>query len=97
MPGRSFTREFKLEIVRQLARGEKRPAQICREQGLAESVLAQVETTLRNQLGEGHYVTIFYAVLDLRTRVLHYVNAGHCPPILRRHDRRRTDSHQDRK
>ena len=49
-----------------------------------ESVLAQVETTLRNQLGEGHYVTIFYAVLDLRTRVLHYVNAGHCPPILRR-------------
>ncbi len=47
-------------------------------------MLNQVETTLRNQLGEGHYVTIFYAVLDLSTRVLHYVNAGHCPPILRR-------------
>ena len=46
-----------------------------------EIVLAQVETTLRNQLGVGHYVTIFYGVLDLRTRVLHYVNAGHCPPI----------------
>ncbi len=50
-----------------------------------EIVLGQVETTLRNQLGEGHYVTIFYGVLDLRTRVLHFVNAGHCPPILRRH------------
>ncbi|HUI83559.1 MAG TPA: SpoIIE family protein phosphatase [Candidatus Binatia bacterium] len=49
-----------------------------------EIILAQVETTLRNQLGEGHYVTIFYGVLELRTRVLHYVNAGHCPPILRR-------------
>jgi len=49
-----------------------------------EIVLGQVETTLRNQLGEGHYVTIFYGVLDLRTRVLHFVNAGHCPPILRR-------------
>ncbi len=49
-----------------------------------ESVLAQVETTLRNQLGEGHYVTIFYGVLDLGSRVLHFVNAGHCPPILRR-------------
>ena len=49
-----------------------------------EIVLAQVETTLRNQLGVGHYVTIFYGVLDLRTRLLHYVNAGHCPPILRR-------------
>ncbi|MGC2112094.1 MAG: fused response regulator/phosphatase [Candidatus Korobacteraceae bacterium] len=51
-----------------------------------EIVLAQVETTLRNQLGEGHYVTIFYGVLDLRTHVLHFVNAGHCPPILRRQD-----------
>jgi serine phosphatase RsbU (regulator of sigma subunit) len=49
-----------------------------------EIILAQVETTLRNQLGEGHYVTIFYGVLDLETRVLHFVNAGHCPPILRR-------------
>ncbi len=51
-----------------------------------EIILAQVEITLRNQLGEGHYVTIFYGVLDLRTRALHFVNAGHCPPILRRHD-----------
>jgi serine phosphatase RsbU (regulator of sigma subunit) len=49
-----------------------------------EMVLAQVETTLLNQLGEGHYVTILYGVLDLQTRILHYVNAGHCPPILRR-------------
>jgi serine phosphatase RsbU (regulator of sigma subunit) len=51
-----------------------------------EMILAQVETTLRNQLGEGHYVTIFYGVLDLPTRVLQFVNAGHCPPILRRQD-----------
>jgi transposase len=41
MPGRSFTREFKLELVRQLAAGEKRPAQVCREHGLADSVLAR--------------------------------------------------------
>lgn len=49
-----------------------------------EIILAQVEATLREQLGQGHYVTIFYGVLDLQTRVLHYVNAGHCPPFLRR-------------
>jgi transposase len=41
MPGRTFPREFKLELVRQLAAGEKRPAQVCREQGLAQSVLAR--------------------------------------------------------
>jgi phosphoserine phosphatase RsbU/P len=49
-----------------------------------EMILAEVETILRNQLGEEHYVTIFYGVLDLPARVLHFVNAGHCPPILRR-------------
>lgn len=41
MPGRIFTREFKLTIVRQLANGEKRPAQVCREHGLADSDLAR--------------------------------------------------------
>ncbi|MFI5273923.1 MAG: transposase [Ktedonobacterales bacterium] len=41
MPGRTFTREFKLEVVRQLASGAKHPAQVCREQQLVESVLAR--------------------------------------------------------
>jgi len=51
-----------------------------------ELILGQVETVLHSQLGAGHYVTIFYGVLDLKTRMLHFVNAGHCPPILRRED-----------
>jgi len=51
-----------------------------------EVILSQMETVLRNQLGEGHYVTIFYGVLDLPTHTLHFVNAGHCPPIVRRDD-----------
>lgn len=41
MPGQTFTREFKLAVVRQLATGEKHPAQACREYGLADSVLAR--------------------------------------------------------
>lgn len=36
---RNHTREFKLECCRQVATGEKRPAQICREHNLSESVL----------------------------------------------------------
>jgi transposase len=38
MPGRTVSREFKLTIVRQLASGEKRPAQICREHNLTNSM-----------------------------------------------------------
>ena len=41
MPGRTFTREFKLEVVRQLAAGTKRPAQMCREHQLSDSLLAR--------------------------------------------------------
>ena len=36
--GRTFTREFKLAVVQQVAFGA-RPAQVCREHGLAETVL----------------------------------------------------------
>ncbi len=36
---RNHTREFKLQCCRQAATGERRPAQICREHNLSESVL----------------------------------------------------------
>jgi transposase len=41
MQKRVHTREFKLDIVRQVVKGQKRPAQACREYGLAESVLSR--------------------------------------------------------
>jgi transposase len=41
MSGRTFTREFKLAVVRQVTSGLKRPAQVCREHRLADSVLAR--------------------------------------------------------
>ena len=37
--GRVFSREFKLSVVRQVASGEKRPAQMCREHRLTEGLL----------------------------------------------------------
>lgn len=36
---RVHTREFKLELMRQLTSGEKRPAQVCREYNIAQSLL----------------------------------------------------------
>ena len=39
MRGRTFSREFKLEVVQQIASGAKRPAQVCREHHVAETVL----------------------------------------------------------
>ncbi len=39
MRGRVHSREFKLEVVRQVVNGERRPAQVCREHRLAEGLL----------------------------------------------------------
>ena len=41
MQKRIHSREFKLDVVRQIASGQKRPAQACREYGLADSVLSR--------------------------------------------------------
>lgn len=37
MQKRMHSREFKLEVVRQIATGQKRPVQVCREYGLVHS------------------------------------------------------------
>ena len=39
MPGRIHARELKLAVCQQIERGEKRPAQICREHQLAQTLL----------------------------------------------------------
>ena len=50
--------------------------------------LGEVFTRVNDQLcennGEGMFVTSFMAVLDLDTKLLTFVNAGHNPPLLRR-------------
>ena len=37
--GRTFSREFKFAIVREIMRGERGPVQICRQHGLNERVV----------------------------------------------------------
>jgi transposase len=50
-PRRIFGREFKLQIVRQLMKGEKRLGQVCREHNLAESLVRRWREQYE-QLGE---------------------------------------------
>lgn len=39
MPGRNHSREFKLEVVGQVETGQRTTAQLCREHGLASSLI----------------------------------------------------------
>ena len=44
MRGRTHSREFKLDVVRQVVSGAKRPVQVCREYGLSDGVLHRWRT-----------------------------------------------------
>ena len=37
---------------------------------------------LKGRFGNSRYATMFYGELDSQSKVLRYINAGHCPPIL---------------
>ena len=52
--GRIHSRELKLNVCRQIASGEKRPAQVCREHGLAESLVLRWRKEY-DQRGEGAF------------------------------------------
>jgi transposase len=57
MQKRVHSRELKLDIVRQIASGQKRPAQVCREYGLAESVLTRWRKAYQER-GEAAFQTV---------------------------------------
>jgi phosphoserine phosphatase RsbU/P len=52
----------------------------------AAAVLRAVNRQVHATALAGRYATLFYAVLDAATRTLHYVNAGHNPPMVIRSD-----------
>jgi sigma-B regulation protein RsbU (phosphoserine phosphatase) len=47
-------------------------------------LITRVNAMLFDASTEDRYATLFYAQYDPATRLLSYVNAGHCPPILLR-------------
>jgi phosphoserine phosphatase RsbU/P len=52
----------------------------------AAATVAVVNRQLCASSLDGKYATLFYGVFDAVTRTLHYVNAGHNPPVVIRRD-----------
>jgi sigma-B regulation protein RsbU (phosphoserine phosphatase) len=60
-------------------------ASLCSLVGLElaqRAIMRRMNAFFYHSTEEGKFVTLFYLVLDLRTRRLIYVNAGHVPPVL---------------
>jgi serine phosphatase RsbU (regulator of sigma subunit) len=47
-----------------------------------DAFVAALNQDLQGRFGNNRYATMFYGEFDSRSKVLRYVNAGHCPPIL---------------
>ena len=59
---------------------------ISRWEKTAKRVMTGSNMIFIEDSGSVSFVTVFYAILDEKQRVLTYVNAGHNPPLLRRTD-----------
>lgn len=56
MTKRTFTREFKLQVVRQLVTGEKRISQLCREHNLCQTLVRKWRDQYEQE-GENAWLT----------------------------------------
>jgi len=61
-----------------------------RNQFTLRAIFSKVNTLLHESTDRGKFVTAFYGVLDARNHVISFVNAGHNPPILLRHETNET-------
>jgi serine phosphatase RsbU (regulator of sigma subunit) len=57
-----------------LDRNDMRPA--------PDEFVTVLNRDLRGRFGNNRYATLFYGEFDSQSKVLRYINAGHCPPIL---------------
>jgi len=62
--------------VKALAREDVTPSVLC----------AQLNNVLCDHIAPGRFVTLFYAVLDQQSHLLHFESAGHCLPLVVHND-----------
>jgi len=53
-----------------------------KERPLPDAFVTALNRDLLGRFGNSRYATMFYGEFDSRTRLLRYINAGHCPPLL---------------
>lgn len=80
--GKGVSAALMMAHLQALAHGRLLPLDKNRTRPAPDAFVCELNRDLQGRFGNNRYSTMFYAEFDSQTKVLRYINAGHCPPIL---------------
>jgi sigma-B regulation protein RsbU (phosphoserine phosphatase) len=80
--GKGVSAALMMAHLQALAHGRLLPLDGNNTRPTPDAFVTALNRDLRGRFGNNRYVTMFYGEFDSGSKLLRYVNAGHCPPIL---------------
>lgn len=80
--GKGVSAALMMAHLQALAHGRLLPLGGNNTRPTPDAFVTVLNRDLRGRFGNNRYVTMFYGEFDSESKLLRYVNAGHCPPIL---------------
>jgi serine phosphatase RsbU (regulator of sigma subunit) len=80
--GKGVSAALMMAHLQALARGRLVPCNGSSTRLPPDAFVTALNGDLRGRFGSSRYATMFYGEFDSKSKVLRYINAGHCPPIL---------------
>ena len=80
--GKGVSAALMMAHLQALAHGRLLPSDENNTRPAPDAFATALNRDLRGRFGNNRYATMFYGEFDSQSKVLRYINAGHCPPIL---------------
>jgi serine phosphatase RsbU (regulator of sigma subunit) len=80
--GKGVSAALMMAHLQALAHGRLLPLDKSGTRPAPDAFVSALNRDLQGRFGNNRYATLFYGEFDSKSRVLRYINAGHCPPIL---------------
>jgi sigma-B regulation protein RsbU (phosphoserine phosphatase) len=80
--GKGVSAALMMSHLQALARGRLLPLDARSARPAPDAFVNALNRDLRGRFGNNRYATMFYGEFDCQSKILRYINAGHCPPIL---------------
>lgn len=80
--GKGVSAALMMAHLQALAHGRLIPLDENNTRPAPDTFVTALNRELRGRFGNNRYATMFYGEFDSQSKVLRYINAAHCPPIL---------------